>query len=117
MKLAIIISTYYRKDGRSSSFLTRALNSIANQTYQDYKIFLTGDRYENNEEFETICKSFPYPEKLFYQNLEVAKERDIFDNKVDIWKFGGTNAINHAINTLSDEGFNYIVKLDHDDFL
>jgi len=41
MKLAIIISTYYRKDGRSSSFLTRALNSIANQTYQDYKIFLT----------------------------------------------------------------------------
>ena len=54
MKLAIIISTYYRKDGRSSSFLTRALNSIANQTYQDYKIFLTGDRYENNEEFETI---------------------------------------------------------------
>ena len=116
MKLAIIMATFYRKDGRSSSFLTRALNSIANQTYQDYKIFLTGDRYENNEEFETICKSFPYPEKLFYQNLEVAKERDIFNNKVDIWKFGGVNAINHSINISSNEGFNYIVKLDHDDF-
>lgn len=116
MKFAITMCTYYRADGNSSSYLKRALDSIANQTYQEYKIFLIGDKYEKNDEFENICKSFPYPEKIFYTNLSEAKERDYFTDKMLVWKFGGVNAINIAIDKSIEEGFNYICHLDHDDY-
>lgn len=116
MKFAITISTYYRRDGRSSFFLKRALESISNQTYQDYKIFLIGDRYENNEEFNEICESFKHPEKIYYKNLDVAEERDKYDNKLLIWKYGGVNSYNTAIEKSIEEGFKYICHLDHDDY-
>ena len=47
MKLAIRILTYQRKDGKTPFFLRRALESIKNQTYKDYKIFLIGDKYDD----------------------------------------------------------------------
>jgi glycosyltransferase involved in cell wall biosynthesis len=51
MKLSIVIATYQRKDGSTPRLLTRALDSIFSQTYQNFKIYLIGDRYENNDEF------------------------------------------------------------------
>lgn len=116
MNLAVIIATYQRKDGRTPELLRRALKSVQNQLHTDYKIFLIGDRYEDNEEFELICNEFSNKKKLYFENLEVAVERDFFDEKIDIWKFGGVNAINYAIEMAKNDGFNYIVKLDHDDF-
>jgi len=38
MKLSIVIATYYRKDGSTKKYLTKALDSVFNQTYQDFKI-------------------------------------------------------------------------------
>lgn len=116
MKFAIIISTYKRDDGNTPFLLKRCLNSIANQLHNDYKIFLIGDRYENNEEFIEICNTFENKDKIYFENLNIASERDVFNNKLNIWKFGGVSAVNHAINISKNEGFNYIVRIDHDDF-
>ena len=54
MKFGIVISTYYRKDNTTKFYLTRALNSIFNRTYQNFKIYLIGDRYENEKEINEI---------------------------------------------------------------
>jgi glycosyltransferase involved in cell wall biosynthesis len=119
MKLAITISTYQRKDGRTKHFLTRALKSIKNQTHKDYKVFLIGDRYENNDEFESICSSIIEPEKIYFENLKIAKERDkyIGENNLDkIWCSGGVNATNYGIEKALNEGYDYICHLDHDDY-
>ena len=116
MKFAIILSTYQRNDGRTPVLIKRTLNSILNQTHTDYKIFLIGDRYENNDEFEQICNDFVEKEKIYYENLDSAVERDFFKNKLDVWKFGGVNACNYAIDLAVKEGLRYIVKIDHDDF-
>jgi hypothetical protein len=115
MKLSIIISTYYRKDGLTSKYLNRALDSIFNQTHQDFKIYLIGDRYENEEEIKNIVNKYD-KNKLFFKNLTVAKERDFYNDKWILWSYGGVNACNVGIDISVSEGNFYICHLDHDDY-
>lgn len=115
MKLSIVISTYYRKDGTTSKYLKRALDSVFNQTHQDFKIYLIGDRYEKIDEINEIVSSYDN-EKLFFKNLEVAKERDFHKEKWAVWSYGGVNAVNTGIEISMSEGNNYICHLDHDDY-
>lgn len=115
MNFGICISTYQRKDGKTPELLRRALDSVFNQTYKNFKIFLIGDKYENNDEFEKILSYYP-SEKIYFKNLEVAAERDNFDNKYALWSYGGVNACNISIETALSEGYDYICHLDHDDW-
>jgi glycosyltransferase involved in cell wall biosynthesis len=115
MKLSVAISTYYRKDGLTLKYLTRALNSVFNQTHQDFKIYLIGDRYENEKEIKKIVSEYNN-EKLYFLNLDVAKERDFYMDKNALWSYGGVNAINVGIDISLSEGNNYICHLDHDDY-
>jgi len=115
MKLSIVLSTYYRKDGSTSKYLTRALDSVFNQTHQDFKIYLIGDRYENEDEINEIISKYD-SNKLFFKNLDVAKERDFYQQKWAVWSYGGVNAINTGIDISLSENNNYICHLDHDDY-
>lgn len=116
MHLAITIPTFKKSNGKSPFFLTRALDSIFNQTYTDFKIYLIGDKYEDDDEFKSIIDKYP-KEKLYAENLPYAKERDkyLLDNKYALWCAGGVTAINHAIDLALEDGFKYICQLDHDD--
>jgi glycosyltransferase involved in cell wall biosynthesis len=51
-KFAIVITTYKRSDGSTPFYLKRALSSILNQDYDQYKIFVNGDKNEEKEKFE-----------------------------------------------------------------
>lgn len=115
MKLSIVISTYYRKDGSTINYLKRALDSVFNQTHQDFKIYLIGDRYEKETEIDELISKYN-KEKLFFKNLDVAKERDFYKDKWAIWSYGGVNAINTGIDFSLSENNNYICHLDHDDY-
>jgi glycosyltransferase involved in cell wall biosynthesis len=115
MKLSIVMSTYYRKDGTTSNYLIRALDSIFNQTHQDFKIYLIGDRYENEKEINEIVSKYD-SNKLFFKNLETAKERDFYKDKWVLWSYGGVNAINIGIDISVSEGNYFICHLDHDDY-
>ena len=115
MKLSILIPTYMRKDGSTPKYLTRSLDSVFNQTHQDFKIYLIGDKYENEEEVKNILSKYD-SEKIFFKNLDVAKERDSYTNKWAIWSYGGVNALNVGIDISLSEGNNYICHLDHDDY-
>jgi glycosyltransferase involved in cell wall biosynthesis len=115
MKFGIIIPTYYRKDKTTKFYLTRALDSIFKQKYQDFKIYLIGDRYENEEEINEITSKYK-GDNFYFENLKVAKERDFYTNKYAIWSYGGVNATNYAIDISLSEGNDYICHLDHDDY-
>jgi GT2 family glycosyltransferase len=114
MKIAIKIATYKRVDGQTPFLLNRALESIKSQTYQNYKVYLIGDKYEDNDELlglSTIIDS----DKIYVENLPYAKEREKYTG-LDLWCAGGVNANNYAIDKILSDGFSYICHLDHDDW-
>jgi GT2 family glycosyltransferase len=112
MKIAIVIATYQRKDGKTKFYLERALNSLILQSSKNFKIFLIGDKYEDSEEFFEYSKLI---ENGYIENLSQAKERDKYVGK-KLWCSGGVNAMNHGINLAIKDGYNYIINLDHDDY-
>ena len=114
MKLSIVISTYQREDKSTPFYLKRALDCIFNQTHQDFKIYVIGDKYEDNNEFFEICSSYDQ-DKLYFENLPVAKERDKYGKGWALWSYGGVNAINYGIDKSLNDGNSYICHLDHDD--
>jgi glycosyltransferase involved in cell wall biosynthesis len=117
MKLAIVIPTYQRNDGKSFQFLKKCLTSIKNQTYKDYCVYLIGDKYEDNEEFESIANSIIDKDKIKYINLPHAVERKKYSiNSKELAFSGGVNSTNVGISMALENGLNLICHLDHDDF-
>ena len=117
MKLGIVITTYQRFDGSTPSLLKRAIESVKNQTHQDYTLIVIGDKYEDNNEFENICKNSDLKDKIVYENLPYAKEREKYPvGSQELWSAGGVNARNHGIEVGLKLGLTYICHLDHDDY-
>jgi glycosyltransferase involved in cell wall biosynthesis len=114
MKLAIVITTYQRKNGSTPFYLRRALDSVFNQDYKDFMVFIIGDNYEDNQEFIDICSSYN-KEKINYENLPFAAERDKYTDKWIVWSYGGCYANNYGIDKSVNMGYEYICHLDHDD--
>ena len=82
MKLAIVTATYWKLDGSTKNDLKRTLESVKNQSYQDYKLFLIGDNYSDHKELIELSQIID-PNKLCVINLPEAKER-IKYNKIDL---------------------------------
>lgn len=115
MKIGVVINTYHRSDGRSKEFLIRSLTSVKNQTHEDFKVYLIGDNYDNEEEFIEISRSILPSSKIYYENLSYAKERDKYISGDKLWCSGGVNARNYGIEVCLKDGIGYICNLDHDD--
>jgi len=117
MKLGIIIATYQRSVGNTPYLLSRALESIKNQTYQDYTLIIIGDKYDDNDEFESICRDANLGDKLIFKNLPFAKEREKYAlGSAELWNSGGTYAYNYGIDVALKHGLTYVCHLDHDDY-
>jgi glycosyltransferase involved in cell wall biosynthesis len=118
INFAIVIATYYRPDGSTLKKISKTFENIINQSYDNWTIILVGDKYENQEEFDKIVKLIP-PEKIIYQNLDYAHERDMYNNNLidrkQLWCKGGSNAMREGIILAKNKGFNYIARLDDDD--
>jgi len=118
MKIAVTMSTFRRKDGRTPFYLKRALDSVFTQTHQDFKVFLIGDEYEDLNELFSICCNYP-KDKLKVINIKEAKERRKYlplEDKHILWSCAGVTAINVAITKALEEDIFYISHLDHDDY-
>jgi len=114
MNIAITMSTYQRVDGKTPFFLKRALNSIFSQRHKDFKLFLIGDYYENDNELKEIISHYDN-NKIYCANLSFSPERSKYQ-KMDLWCCGGLTAVNIAIDKAIEEGYKYICHLDHDDY-
>ena len=104
----------YRK-GNDLSYLEKSIGSLFSQTHLDFKLYLIGDRFEGEEDLLNIISKFDN-KKIHFKNLEVAKERDFYEDKNALWLYGGVNAFNEGIEISLAEGNNYICHLDHDDY-
>ena len=117
MKLGIVVPTYQREDGSTPSLIKRAIESVKNQSHQDFILLIIGDKYEDNTEFEKICLEAGLGEKLLFNNLPNAKEREKYPKGgKELWSSGGVNARNKGIEWGLSLGLEYICPLDHDDY-
>jgi glycosyltransferase involved in cell wall biosynthesis len=114
-KFAICMATYTRPHGKSPHYLQRSLTSILNQTASNWHVFLVGDKYESQDEFNAAASLLP-SHKITAVNLPVAPEREHIHNVHERWKVAGANAFNHAHSLALNAGFDYILHLDDDDF-
>jgi glycosyltransferase involved in cell wall biosynthesis len=121
ISFAIVIATYYRRKGNTKAFLKRTLRSISKQTYQNFKVFLIGDHYINENdpqksetEFQEYKELLP-SKQLHLENLPVAIERENCRIPGNLWSIGGANAMNHGLDLATKEGYTYYVHLDDDD--
>lgn len=112
-KICVIMPTYFRKNGSTKYLLSRALRNLEAQTYKNFKLFLIGDHYDNNNEFEEICKS--YKKDIFYKNNEEHYRSYDFPNKHTYWAIGGGLALKTGIEKAIEENFDYYFHLDDDD--
>lgn len=112
INIAIIITTYYRPDKMSKYYLERNLNSLKNQTYRNFKIFLIGDKYEEEQEFNLFSKMC---DNMYCENLTHAKERERYKG-IKLWCSGGVNACNVGIKKALLDGYDWIINMDHDDY-
>lgn len=96
--------------------IAQTLESLMNQTYTDWRLFLIGDKYEPHEEFVEISKMIP-PEKITAVNLRghtPERERWAKYPKI-IEKIGGFVATNFCLDLIWNSGIRYVANLDDDD--
>lgn len=111
--VCVVMPTYFRKNGTTKELLSRALRNLEAQTYKNFKLFLIGDHYDDNEEFEEICKT--YNNNIFYKNNEEHYRCYDFPNKHMYWTIGGGLALKTGIEKAIEEKFDYYFHLDDDD--
>lgn len=114
LPIAVGMSTYRRPDGKTLWLLNKTLDSIFNQTYDNFKVFLIGDFYEPVNELKDLLKIYP-KDKLYFENLPYARERQYHTDEKLLWLYGGTNAINYGIDVALNHGYDFIAHCDHDD--
>lgn len=113
-RIAIVIATYQRPDGKTPSLLCRALDSIYKQSMHNYQVYLIGDKYEDNKEFRNITSEYPF---IKYLNLDTAAEREKYPfGDERLWSSGGVNASHFGIDWAIRDGIEYVCHLDHDDW-
>ena len=112
-KICVIMATYFRKNGTTKSLLSRALRNLEAQTYKNFKLFLIGDHYDNNNEFEELCKS--YKSDIYYKNNEQHYRCYNFPDRNTYWSIGGGLALKTGIEKAIEEKYDYYFHLDDDD--
>lgn len=111
--IAVNIATY-RKNEKTVLNLKKTIDSVFDQTYSNFKVFLIGDDYSHPEEIYELIEVYP-KDKITFINLSFSRERKFHTDKISLWRHGGTNAFNYGIDLANNEGYDYICHLDHDD--
>jgi len=114
MKIAVVTATYQRGDGNTPLVLKRAINSLLDQVHKDWKFFLIGDAYEDQNEFDSFRSLLP-KDKIYTENLPISIEREKYPPGEDRWHVSGITPVNIGIERALEEGFDYVALLDHDD--
>lgn len=114
IKFSIIIATYYRNNGSTKSYVERSIESILNQKYTNWMIYLIGDEYTNSEEFESFSKLVDKDKIKMFNKPD--PERKYITDKRKLWKIAGASAMNYGLNWARKDGFKYTAHLDDDDY-
>jgi len=114
MKLAIIISTYDRKDKCSVRILKNMFEMLKKQQYKKFKIFIIGDDFRRKNVFNKLCSQ--WNGEIYYENLPTSYRKGYFKKRKNLWTCGGQNAKYYGIKKAMEEGYEYYIHLDDDDY-
>jgi hypothetical protein len=97
--------------------LKEALNSVKAQKYKNWKIYLTADKYEGDEnEIKEVMKEVIPDSQIQYQNRSTPGERNNKKWSTKQIRFtAGCGALNDSLGMAKKDGCDYIVRIDHDD--
>jgi len=126
IKFGIIMATHDMTGGRANKtrakhmttpgVLTESLNSIKAQKFKNWKIYLTADKYDNDEEIKEVIKDIIPDSQIQYKNRSTPGERDNKKWSTKQIRFtAGCGAVNDSLNMAKKDGCDYIVRIDHDD--
>ena len=125
IKFGIVMPTHKISDGGAQttrqnhmttpSILKDSLTSIKNQKYDNYTVYLVGDKYDGDEEIKEVMNSIIPKGKLKYHNLSSPGERDKGFTKQQFRYTAGSGAMNKGLQMAKSDGCDYIVRIDHDD--
>ena len=110
MKFGIVTPTYRKPDGNTPGLLKRCIDSVVNQTNQDYFHLIIGDRYEDESEILSLI-----PKTARFYNLLGPTERDFYSG-FESRCCSGIKATIYGLKKLIDMGFEYLIMLDHDEW-
>ena len=117
-KYCIVMATYCRKNGKTPMYLKKSIESIINQSYNNWDLIIVGDKYEpENELLEIIAnfKSNLTDNKIIYINNNKV-EREYIKERWNLWGCAGANSINTGLKYARDNGYKYYCHLDDDDY-
>jgi len=126
IKFGIVMATHDITAGRANKarathmntpqVLKEALNSVKAQKFKNWKIYLTADKYDGDEEIKSVMKDIIPEGQLQYQNRSTPGERDNKKWSTKQIRFtAGCGALNDSLDMAKKDGCDYIVRIDHDD--
>ena len=126
IKFGIVMATHDMTAGRANKtraehmttpgVLKEALNSVKAQKFKNWKIYLTADKYDNDEEIKSVIKDIIPDNQIQYKNRSTPGERDNKKWSTKQIRFtAGCGALNDSLSMAKKDGCDYIVRIDHDD--
>lgn len=114
LKIAVITQSYYRKDDSSKSCLKNIFDILEKQTYKDFKVFITGDKYQPENEFMEVCNS--YKGEIYIHNNNYSCRELSLGPLQNYWAYGGIHAAYNSLKKAKEEGYDIAIMLDDDDY-
>jgi hypothetical protein len=111
--LCVTVATYRRPDGSTPLMLERLWKMLQQQSYSNWKLYMTGDNYDDETEWKTL--SFFNNSLVRMYNLPEPGERGKLTGR-ELWSNAGATAMNDAIDRVLADGHDWIVHLDDDDY-
>ena len=90
------------------------IDSLKNQTYKNWKLFIVGDNFEPEDDLKDFLKDKLKPSQYVFWNAPEPYERGKVDPSV-LRNSGGAGANNKAIDMARKEGYEFFAHIDHDD--
>jgi len=126
IKFGIVMATHDMNSGRANKsrakhmttpgVLSDALKSIKDQKYKNWKIYLTADKYDGDDEIKQVMKDIIPDDQIQYKNRSTPGERDNKKWTTKQIRFtAGSAALNDSLDMAKKDGCDYIVRIDHDD--
>ena len=115
MKVAVVIATYCRTNGKSPAILHKMFGCLLKQTHKNFKVFIVGDDYTKKQEFINIINQYNTKLDIYYKNNPVSLRNNCFKLKMNCWTCGGILARYEALKQAIAEKYDVYMHLDDDD--
>lgn len=126
MKFGVVIATYeiLKNSGVNNaranyvdtfSLLTETIDSIKNQIYKDWKIYIIGDHFTNEKRLKDHLSNLLEDHQYTFYNLDKPGERGRGFTKKELRFTGGVAAMNKGLRMCVDDDIDIIARIDHDD--